>query len=457
MKTTFRTIAAMSAAVLALVSCSKENIPGGKENTQTAKERVYTLSFNTTGTKTALSADGKTPEFQNGDWIKVFDGSNSIELPVSVSKGQATVTVPGSISGDFRAVYPASAYQEAEPYFKVENIQDGTFAKANICLAEVPSGATKMTFTNQTVIFSFDVTSYEGTYIHVIAARDDISNTVVTGNTKLNRVVVPAEDVAAIKASDNKTCYVSVYVPKSATLTCHDISFANGSKIKVPAKAGSPTLAINNIFPVDMTSGWTEPYVEIEMTVNSVKDTYKWATRNIGAETSTDYGEYFAWGETTGHEANDAKTAFKDGHSFTWETTPFNGGKSTYSETEFNKVKDAVCPNGILALPYDSANANWGGSWRLPTKEEFDAFLDGTDEYDSESDANFSHRGVTFPASGYALGTGINCAGEGGYYLSLTLHNTYFYSIYIFKFGDFWVETTTEYRNNGMSVRPFSD
>ena len=490
MKTTFRTIAAVSAAVLALISCSKANIPGGKENTQTAKERVFTLSFNTTSTKTALNADGKTPEFQNGDLIKVFDEINSEELPVTVSGGQATVTVPGSISGDFKAVYPASAWQAEAPYFKVENIQDGTFAKANICLAEVPSGATKMTFTNQTVIFSFDVTSYEGTYIHVIAARDSISNTVVEGNSKINRIIVLESAIDDIQRSDDKTCYVSVYLPQGKTLTCHDISFANGSKIKVPAKTDSPVLAINNIFPVDMTSGWTEPYVEIEMTVNSVKDTYKWATKNIGAESSTDAGLFFMWGETTGlkpngetftfpaakyYSADNSTSTWNALKGFYWENCPYTNGvfeeisnikvftKYTGSNNEYAKSGNAD-DKTVLDLCDDAANANWGGSWRMPTRDEFAGLASLDPEGQGWDDTNKGNRltdangnSIFFPAAGYGEGTSLCSVGDYGGYWASSLGTGTPSGACCLGFYDSPVSTSNDSRHSGNSVRALSD
>ena len=463
MRTTIRTIAAMSAAILALVSCTKE--PAGNKSVNPADgSRVFTLSFN--ATKTALNEDGKTPEFVNGDQIKVFNGESNETLPVTVKDGKATVTVPGSISGDFKAVYPAGAWQAEAPYFQVKNIQDGTFANANICLAEVNEGDNNITFNNQTVLFTFDVTNYEGTYIHVIAARDSISNTVVEGNSKINRIIVPESAIDDIQVSDDKTCYVSVYLPQGKTLTCHDISFANGSKIKVPAKENSPVLAINKIFPVDMTSGWTEPYVEIVMTVNEVEDTYKWATKNIGATESNPNGDFFMWGETTGQTPSES--TFDSG--FSWATyynrTGLTSKEYTTSEkTVFLKyvpeAKKASYGNEgtyyddktVLDLSDDAANANWGGSWRMPTKEEFEAFISGA-EYES---GNFTYYEVTFPAAGCGDFTDLGDVGDCGIYWTSSLDTDeprgactlYFHNGGVFPDGN--------YRYYGCSVRAISD
>ncbi|MDE6000047.1 MAG: DUF1566 domain-containing protein [Bacteroidaceae bacterium] len=69
----------------------------------------------------------------------------------------------------------------------------------------------------------------------------------------------------------------------------------------------------------------------------------KWATCNVGASSPSSYGDYFAWGETA------PKAVYREGNSTTY-------GKSFW---------------GISGNPeYDAARANWGGSWRLPTKVE---------------------------------------------------------------------------------------
>ena len=70
----------------------------------------------------------------------------------------------------------------------------------------------------------------------------------------------------------------------------------------------------------------------------------KWATCNVGANSPEDYGDYYAWGEI------ETKSEYYESNSKTY-------GKSM-SDISGNAT-------------YDVARAKWGGSWRLPTKEEF--------------------------------------------------------------------------------------
>lgn len=71
----------------------------------------------------------------------------------------------------------------------------------------------------------------------------------------------------------------------------------------------------------------------------------KWATMNIDATTVASsseeaYGGMYHWGGK--YFADDRETVAKD-----------------------------ACTNGVLKLAYDEANIRWGGSWRMPTVEEF--------------------------------------------------------------------------------------
>ena len=94
----------------------------------------------------------------------------------------------------------------------------------------------------------------------------------------------------------------------------------------------------------------------------------KWAKCNVGAESETDYGDYFMWGSVTPNTADEC----------TWAKAPFNNGDSYYNADAFNLVKDTVCPNGILTKEYDAASQVMGGDWRMPTKDELKELLDNT-------------------------------------------------------------------------------
>ena len=140
----------------------------------------------------------------------------------------------------------------------------------------------------------------------------------------------------------------------------------------------------------------------------------KWATMNVGAETETDYGDYFMWGSTK------PNTTSVDA----WAICPFNNHNTDYDEEYFKSVKDTVCPNGVLAKEYDAAAQIMGGDWRMPTKTEFRELIDNTDsewvdDYNGTGvggrkfTSKINGNSIFFPASGFRSGSTF--FSQGGY------------------------------------------
>lgn len=76
----------------------------------------------------------------------------------------------------------------------------------------------------------------------------------------------------------------------------------------------------------------------------------KWACCNVGASSPEGYGGYYAWGETSQKGYYDWSNYIHcDG---TWQTC-------------------RVIGNNISGTSYDVAHVNWGGVWRMPTKDDF--------------------------------------------------------------------------------------
>ena len=148
----------------------------------------------------------------------------------------------------------------------------------------------------------------------------------------------------------------------------------------------------------------------------------KWAKCNIGAETETDYGDYFQWGETTPDT------------DYTWATYKYcNGSETTITKYCTRSSYGTVDNKTTLDLEDDAARANMGGVWRMPTSTEFQELYDNTDhvwitnyngsgvngtKFTSKTNGN----SIFFPASGYANGTRVNDRGSRGGFWSSSLH-----------------------------------
>lgn len=77
----------------------------------------------------------------------------------------------------------------------------------------------------------------------------------------------------------------------------------------------------------------------------------KWATMNVGAESPSDFGDFFAWGET------------QPKGSYSWDNYKWG------NEDEFTKYSSTDNKTVLESLD-DAASVNWGGSWRMPTNNE---------------------------------------------------------------------------------------
>jgi hypothetical protein len=89
-------------------------------------------------------------------------------------------------------------------------------------------------------------------------------------------------------------------------------------------------------------------------------DGLKWATCNLDAENPWDVGGYFAWGEIA------PKDSFDE-----------NNYRFGRYMTKYNDFDDLF----RLELSDDAAQQMWGGTWRMPTKEEYEALAD-SDKYE---------------------------------------------------------------------------
>lgn len=89
----------------------------------------------------------------------------------------------------------------------------------------------------------------------------------------------------------------------------------------------------------------------------------KWATCNVGAQSPHEFGGYFAWGETLEREYYEF---------FDWEYYKYCKGDDS-SFTKYCLDRDYGIADGKteLTISDDAARAQWAGSWRMPTNEQW--------------------------------------------------------------------------------------
>ncbi|MBQ5680671.1 MAG: Ig-like domain-containing protein [Bacteroidaceae bacterium] len=279
--------------------------------------------------------------------------------------------------------------------------------------------------------------------IPVYLVKDiQLSETSITlGSDKTHRLsatVLPADadNPAVVWESSNADVatvingLVVAIAPGTCTITC---SATDGSGVKAECKVTVET----------------HDYVDLGLPSGTL-----WATCNVGASSPEEYGDYFAWGETT------TKGTYK------WSTYKHS------QEGSFSKVMK-YCTNGSLGtidnkteleLSDDAAAVNLGSDWQMPSLEQFKELinssyttttwttLNGVSGYEITSKSNGNS--IFLPAAGYRRDTSLDDAGSYGYYWSRSLDASNSSGAYYLGLSSSRIATSVLNRSYGKSVRP---
>ena len=189
-----------------------------------------------------------------------------------------------------------------------------------------------------------------------------------------------------------------------------------------------------------------------------------WATRNVGASSPEDYGDYFAWGETRGY-----KTGKRIFYWNSYEWCNDDEAKLTkYCNNSKKGNKHFIDKKTELDLEDDAAYVNWGREWRIPTIEQIQELKEkcswswttykGVKGYLVRGK---SGKSIFFPAAGWRDISSFVDIHSYGYYWSRSLLT---FSIYTNsfdpRFSHFLFLASNEvsegnmYRYGGLSIRP---
>lgn len=175
-----------------------------------------------------------------------------------------------------------------------------------------------------------------------------------------------------------------------------------------------------------------------------------WATCNVGANKSEDYGNYYAWGETTTKGTYNWST-------YKWCRGSYDNQTKYCTESKYGTVDNRK----VLEMTDDAARANWGGSWRMPTCDELNELeTKCTWTWTTQGGKNGyrvagpNGKSIFLPAAGYYLESSLNGAGSNGRYWSSSLYASSPHLAYYLSFDSGYVGMYDYYRYYGRSVRP---
>lgn len=405
--TNIKTLAALLIASATFAACSSDDNVLEEQPTNPTEPQVYTMTIEATKstgdavTTRALSLDGKTlnVKWNEGEMVYVLQQDkdhtadwNYVGKLTAAASSNATTTLSGTLtleigeSGtDLATDAPALRFVlhgnalgsgNASDYSTGQNgLLTGTgsieekydFASCDVANtsytidteAKTVSVTSGITLVSEQAIVKFSLYQADGT-TPVNATSLTIMS---TGDMKAGRTYVSdattittqSVSLTGLEGSTNNL-YVALcnYNATAYTLTATD---AAGNTYTYGPKTA--TFTDGKYYEVKVKMKMCQ-YVDLGLSV-------KWATMNVGAESETDRGNYFAWGETTGH-AYSSGYQFSEGN-YAWYNDDVTGKYTKY------KHDGSSWDYEVLESDDDAATQNWGGMWRMPTKGEWEELL----------------------------------------------------------------------------------
>lgn len=323
-----------------------------------------------------------------------------------------------------------------------------------------------------------------------------------------------APGTATVKTS--VATYEAILVPQTLAVGDLTITFSVGANDYTWTNTDAITLSAGQSVKLPMSVITAPPespfingheYVDMgEVTIGGVTKHLLWATCNIGADHPWDYGDYFDWGGIkpyyqAGHSQDSPCSDWIDGKDgYNWKNYSFmqtdqsdrkHITKYTYADGQTSGIwydggtfkgdnGDGVEHWDFASYDYvdDAARQLWGGSWCIPTAEEWGALFNTT-LYDWVWTTDYNGSGkngmlvtrkddgsgtdpcagnsIFLPAAGFRSNANLNFEVSDGYYWSssLSTNGSSYAQDMIFRSG--YKKINFDARYSGHSLRAVSE
>ena len=399
MKKIIFAIAAMAAV---FASCGKEEISAPSTNEIKLDVTVADFGSDDSATKAKIKSG-----WSNGDVISIYydsSTSKSFDITYDGSKwtGPESIAAPGSASGYVKCLYNGTikvastdsyTFSEDVLSFKVANWKFLT--EIQVVVRQLSSSQAA----NYTLACDkFTPLSGDGYTVGsgAITAALGTKGTPVTG-------IANSDGVAFVFATTDYSSDVQNFL---FTLT---------DKTEPLATRIVKGYSINKVIAEDASKikAYKIYKDNFQKSVQLWEDGPKWAYNNIGAESATGYGYYFAWGYTEGHVRNSADDGWVKASDSSSSITFYSEGFPDFESHTFS----------------DMARAGWGPGWKVPQWTDFNALLSNcTIEYVKTGaigvkitgKGDYCRDSIFLPAGGYGYKSWEYGVGTNGWYWSST-------------------------------------
>ena len=493
-RTTLIAVAAlMMAACTQLENSGEERIP-------------VALAYTTTqATETKAAQNLNEGTFDAGETVKVRisnTGESSwtdYDFTTAAAGAMSPAgTIPyypaGAQNIDIVSYYPATA---GTPFsVQTDQTADAAYKASDLMFASVTNqakqaGAVSLAFAHKMAKINVNITAGQGvgsiTGLSLLNVKPTVSFDRATGAVgeatgTATSIAMSNNGAAVIPAQTIDGGLLSIVTDKgTAIYTVASKEFAAGQQYTI-----NITVNLRNVGTTNAITGWTSEgtvtvvakrpsiagheYVDMgTVTIGGVEKNLKWATCNLGASEPWEYGDYYAWGATV--------PFYLAGYAQENPCTHWIDGKSGYNFDSPTKYNSSDNKTSFADYDYadDAARQRWGGTWRTPTGEEWEALLDDslydwvwTADYLNDG-SNHAGRIVTrkagtgtcsgnsifLPAAGVRFDSSIGYTGMTGYYLSSRRADNLVERVYIVDIQA--PKYMSSLRHYGQSVRAVSE
>ena len=513
----------LTIALLALVGCGKEPVPAG----------VGEITVEATvGAMTKTTDDGVHTQFTAGDRIAVYAWLGSAtEIPASRQVDGVANMFDGSkwtpampmfwknVSDPhyFLGIYPTPTTLISDFTAVPYTLNPADNAASDLLLATTPAGvqnsgvAVPLSFKHAMARLSVnlrlrsDWTSVPdaGSVSVTVEAKDGATVNYLTQAVTCSAAapVTIALPAAASAAPGYALSFSGIQVPqtgvRSITVVLGGVKYVYTANADIPLESGKHTtlglamgndrISLDSVSVADWTSGASLPggeakvwsaYVDMgEVDINGVKKHLYWSTCNIGAANPWDYGDYYAWGETTTKNTYDwGNYAFMqagqaDRYHITKYTTADDWTVAIWYDGNGNFIGDGKSSFADYNYVDDAARQIWGGNWRIPTDAEWTALRDAslydwvwTTDYKGfgkngmlvtrkSGTGPCSGNSIFLPAAGSRIDADFKSVGTDGLYWSSSLYIGSGGAWYVCFYSN-EVKHNSVVRSRGLSLRP---
>jgi hypothetical protein len=395
----------MAASLGLLVGCSQVEQDLPDVNSISESDLVEKVIFEVLPVKDGDDPETKASAVPNGgsvgfvweatDTVGIYPGRGS-QVYFNIEDGVGTNSV--SFNGGGWALKQNSTYASYYPfvgdiYLKRDKIpvsfagqeQIGTtspFVGARYYLATEAStsenGVLRFSYNTLNTIINVNATLPAGTYtkmsltigepLFVEEGTYSLDEREIVGTKFTNTLEIDLEDVILTDDGTIPIYIMSAPVDLKGKEVTVRITAANGGNYKC---IKTPTKAYMSGTRYGLTCDEMEREGQLVSEAVDLGLSVKWASFNLGATKPEEYGNYYAWGETSTKDyfGADNYKFYPNGNTYTVSKyiVPNENGYNAWGTPDYNNVLD---------LEDDAASVNLGEGWRIPSMDDFQELLD---------------------------------------------------------------------------------